>query len=128
MPIQISAFQLPSGAQGVRADCMGTVSKEDAAAWLQQVDPGGAYYGLPILAVTQQLDRVAPEARSMFGRRDHPENEIESWKAVVVSNPVIRVTTNFVIRISRTRKMRLFATEGEAMRWLDERLQEGAAR
>lgn len=127
MPIQTSAFRLPSGAQGVRADCTGTVSKEDANAWFQQIDPGGPYHGLPILAVAMNLDRVTPEARSVFSRRGDANARTESWMAVVVTNPVIRVTTNFVMRIARTNKLRLFAAEADAVRWLEDRLREDTA-
>lgn len=127
MPIQASAFRLPSGAQAVRADCIGTVSKEDADAWFQQIDLGGPFHGLPILAIALELDRVTPEARSVFGRRGDGTTRTESWMAVVLTNPVLRVTTNFVMRISRTRRMRLFATQEEAALWLDQRLREDAA-
>jgi len=119
MPIQTSAFQLPSGAQGVRADCTGTVDKEDADAWLKQIDPGGPFHGLPQLAVALKLDRVTSEARGVFGRLGDDPGRAKVWMAVVVTNPVIRVTTNFVMRISRNKMMRLFANEEEAVLWLD---------
>jgi len=127
MPIQASAFRLPSGLQGVRADCTGTVTKEEAGAWLRQVAPGGPFHGLPVLAVALQLDRLTPEARGVYAELSNSAPEVERWIAVVVTNPVIRVTANFAMRITKKRKMRLFRTEEEAVRWLDERLRADAA-
>ncbi|HVE82232.1 MAG TPA: hypothetical protein VND93_05270 [Myxococcales bacterium] len=111
----------------MRADCSGNVTKEDADAWLRQVDPGGPFHGLPILAVTLQLNRVASEARSVFAQRGDVAG-FKAWMAVVVTNPVIRVTTNFVMRMARNTKQRIFATEQEAILWLDERLREDAVK
>jgi len=126
MPIQASAFRLPSGARGVRAVCIGTITREDADTYLQQIALGGSFHGLPILAVTLQIGSIGPGAGGAFVRRGS-ERKTESWIAVVVTNPVIRVTTNFVVRISGTKKLRLFATEEEAVLWLDERVREDAA-
>jgi hypothetical protein len=127
MPIQASVFRLPSGARGVRADCIGTVTKEEVGAWLRQIDPDGPFHGLPVLAVALQLDRLTPEARGVYAKLSNSIPGIERWIAVVGTNPVIRVTANFVMRITKKRKMRLFRTEEEAVRWLDEHLRADAA-
>jgi len=122
MPIRASGFHLPSGARAVRADCTGVMNQEEAEAWVRQIDPGGPFSDIPILIDTVGLDRVTPEARALFGRRGDEVMQPHAWMALVVTNPVIRVATNFVMRMSGTRKMRLFANEGEAIRWLDEQL------
>src|ERR1043165_5297772 len=128
MPILISAFRLPCGAEGVRADCTGEVNAQDAQAWFQQTDPGGAFHLFPIHAVALKLERVTTEARSAFSRRGD-DMKTQAWMAVVVTNPVLRVTPNFSMRISGTRKMRLFGTEEAAVAWLDDRhRQDEAAR
>jgi hypothetical protein len=119
MPIQPSAFRLPSGAGAVRADCSGTISKEDAEAWLAQTDPGGSYHGLPILTVTLDIEHLEHEARRAFARRPNA-GDTDSWIAVVVTNLVMRITQN--------KKQRSFPTEGEAVAWLDERVRTDAAR
>jgi hypothetical protein len=127
MPIQASGFQLPSGARAVRADCTGIVTKEEAAAWMGQQDPGQPFHGLPILAITLHLDKVTADARGLFSRHGDRVRREEVWTAVVITNPLIRVTTNFVFRIAGTKKQRIFATEQEAVAWLDERVREDAA-
>jgi len=127
MPIQVSAFQLPSGARAVRADCTGTISHEEAEAWMSQGDPGGPFHGVPVLALTLQLDGVTPGARGVFARR-RDLTDIDPWTAVVITNPIIRVATNFVMRVARTKRQRIFATEQEAVLWLDERIRQDASR
>jgi hypothetical protein len=111
----------------VRADCTGTVTREDAVAWLRQVEPGGPFHGIPVLAVALQLDRLTPEARSVYAKLSNSAPGAERWIALVVTNPVVRVTANFAMRITKKRKMRLFRTEEEAVRWLDEHLRTDAA-
>jgi len=129
MPIQASIFRLPSGVRAVRADCTGTVTREDAHAWLRQVDLGGPFHGLPVLAIALHLDRMTPEARGAYAALGNSTPGVERWMAVVVNTPVLRVTViNFVMRITKKRKMHVFKTEEEAVRWLDERLHEDAAR
>jgi len=123
MPIEYSTFLLPSGARCVRADCSGALTKKDLAVGDQQLSPGGALHGLPILSVSTQVTSVSSDARQQLGSR-----EAEVWTAVVVTNPVIRVTTNFLMRVTGSKKQRLFTAEAEAIRWLDERAQEDEAR
>lgn len=120
-------MRLPSGARAARCDCSGIVTKADAEAWMAETGPGGPLYDLPILAVALQLQKVESDARGVFGQHQDPTRE-DNWMAVVVTNPVIRVTTNFVMRITRHRKQRLFSTEAEAVAWLEERLREDSAR
>ena len=45
----------------------------------------------------------------------------------MVTKPVIRVTINFLMRFNKIWKLRLFAREDEAVRWLDEQVRGGAA-
>ena len=65
MPIQYSTFQLPGGAQCVRADCSGSVTREEADFLIKQGDPGGPMHGLPILALTQKMASITADARGL---------------------------------------------------------------
>jgi hypothetical protein len=96
---------------------------EDMEAGEKQLGVGGALHGLPILSLSQKVTSVSSDARRLMSGR-----EAEVWTAVVVTNPVIRVTTNFLIRVTGSKKQRLFTTEAAAIQWLDERVQEDAAR
>jgi hypothetical protein len=120
MPYEISFFQLPCGARGFRMEGSGTFSKEDALATLKLVDPGGELHGLPCVVLTRNVGSISPEARRVYSTR----GELDTWMAVVVTNPVIRVTARFLMRIQKARKTGLFATEEKAIQWLDARVRE----
>ena len=64
---------------------------------------------------------MTPEARAVFGRHTYAQ-----WMAGVGTNPMMRMTANFIIRVKRTKWLRMFADEQEAVRWLDERARENA--
>ncbi len=127
MPTEYSIFQLPSGARCARAVLDGPYGKEEVADLMRQTDPGGPLYGLPLLALAQTMTSVSAEARGMYGRRGDMSLS-ESWTAGVITNPVIRVIANFLMRVQKRKKVRLFTSEPEAVRWLDERVREDAAR
>jgi len=46
---------------------------------------------------------------------------------VGVTNPVLRVTANFIARIQGRKKTRMFSGEPEALQWLDARVREDMA-
>ena len=126
MPFEMSTFQLPCGARCARVEVTGIVTGEEAAALAAHLDPGGAYHGLSLLVRGQKMKSMLPEARAVFGnRRSPPPTE---WMAIVLTNPLLRVTSNFILRMNGNVRRRLFSTEQEAVRWLDERTLEDAAR
>jgi len=87
---------------------------------------GGPYHGLSLLVGAQKVKTMLPEARAVFAnRRAPPPTE---WMAVVLTNPIVRVTSNFILRMNGNARRRLFSTEREAVQWLDERVREDAAR
>src|SRR3954469_15269177 len=100
MPMTSTIMQLPGGARCVRIECLGRVTGEDAEAILQQIRPGGSLHGLPLLGLTQKLESISSEARQAFGVRDLSASS--TWTAAVVTNPVIRVTANFLMRVNKT--------------------------
>jgi len=125
MPVEISTFHLPCGARCVRMDCVGDVDKADADQIMKQVDLGGPLHGLPTLGLTQRMRSLSADARGVFGRRSDGGAK-ESWRAVVVTSPLARVASNFLMRVYRLKKHRLFAKEADAVSWLDERVREEA--
>lgn len=116
MPFEISVLQLPGGARCARVEWTGLSTGDEARDVVRQIGPGGQYQGLPVLVVTQKTEFVTPEARAIFGAYKE-----QTWLAFVVTNPVIRVATRFVIRMNRNPRNGIFATEADALRWLDER-------
>jgi len=126
MPYQASFFQLPCGARCSRVDASGNFSGEDAAALIKDWEAGGPLHGMPALVQTSHMTSASSDARRLFSRRPDPGRE-EPWVAVVVTNPMIRVTVNFVTRIQGGKKMKLFAGEEESIQWLDDRIREEMA-
>ncbi len=126
MPYELSVFHLPGGARAARVRCIGTLLGEEATSMLKEWNADGPMHDLPALVLTQELEAMTAEARSFLsGRRERSPTE---WFAVVVTNPVMRVVGNFFARVSGTKRQRLFSTEAEAIKWLDERALENAAR
>jgi len=123
MPYEMTFFQLPCGARSARLDMRGIISREDTAALIKEVEPGGALHRQLCLVLTKDMDSFSSEARhaaSGDGRKWEPE----MWSAVVVTKPVIRVAINFILRITRSKRLKLFAREPEAIQWLDEQARE----
>jgi hypothetical protein len=94
---------------------------------MQQIESGAPLFGLPQLHLTQHMQKMSPEARSLFSARTKGGAE-KVWSAVVGSSPLIRVTVNFLLRVSTSRTTKMFASEAEAIAWLDERTREGMAK
>ncbi|HZN92486.1 MAG TPA: hypothetical protein VFB81_07260 [Myxococcales bacterium] len=126
MPYETTFFQLPCGARCFRLEAKGTLSGEDAAEMIRQVEPGGELYGLPCLILTRDMTSISPEARRRYAARGDVGDR-ETFTAVVVTNPVIRVSARFIMRIQRSRRTDLFATEEKALEWLDARVREDMA-
>lgn len=119
MPVQMRIFVLPGGARCLRMETSGHFSAEDADVVVRATNPGGEYHRLPQLVQTHKQLSISSEARKVFAARGEL-GEAEPWVAVVVTNPVVRVTTNFLARVGGSRKTRLFAAEAEALAWLDQ--------
>jgi hypothetical protein len=126
MPYQISTFTLPCGTRAARANAVGHIVKEDVHYLVEQSGPGGPIFMLPMLVTTHELKSLSTEARAMFGNNVVSDREAP-WCATVVTNPVIRVAINFMMRVNRTSMVRLFGTEEDAIRWLDERARQDMA-
>ena len=123
MPFTITTITLPCGSPCVRVESIGVVSKEDAAQMFAVIGEGGTMFGVPMLIQTERQKSLSPEGRSLFSKGfDSPDKQ--AWCGVVVINPLLRVTINFMVRMNGNRKVKMFAGEAEATRWLDERVRE----
>jgi hypothetical protein len=125
VPYEISTFQLPCGARAARVRLTGILDVHEARSMLENWAPGRPMYGTPSLVVPDETHVMMPEARSFFG--SWKEASATEWFAVVVSNPIARVTGNFIQRVSKATHRKMFPTEAEAVRWLDERARQNAA-
>jgi hypothetical protein len=121
MPYAVSTFILPCGTPATRADGSGVITAEAATELMAKIGPGGEQFGRPLLVLTQQMTKMSPEARSIFSASGDPTAD-RAWCAVVVTSPVIRVTVNFLLRVSKAPTVKLFSSEPDAIAWLDERV------
>ena len=126
MPYEISTFTLPCGARAARVKITGTFEGPEAHSAMDNWAPGGALHGVPGLVLTQEVKAATPEARSIFG--GWKETSATEWFAVVVTSPLLRVTGNFILRVSKSTRRKMFTTEAEALQWLDERARESGAK
>lgn len=127
MPVEMTTFELPGGTPCLRMVTSGHFSKVDADAVVKETSPGGIYFGMPQLVLTQQQVSISSDARGAFAARGS-QGESEPWVAVVVTNPIVRVATNFIVRIGRNKRTRLFGNEADAVQWLVEGGQESKAK
>jgi hypothetical protein len=126
MPYELSVFHLPCGARAARVRNIGTLLGTEAESMMKEWAPGGPMFGLPALVLNQDLKVMTTEARAVFSR--WPDPQPTEWFAIVGVNPVVRIAGNFIMRVGGVKQRRLFATEEEAIRWLDERARQSAAR
>ena len=127
MPFSITTISLPCGSPCVRVECDGVISKEDADQMMAVIGEGGTMFGVPMLIQSERQKSLSPEARRVFSKGFDSRNE-QAWCGVVVINPLLRVTINFVTRVTGNRKVKMFASVAEATRWLDERAREDQAK
>lgn len=127
MPYDVTTITLPCGTQALRAVGSGIITREDAEPLMQELDHG-RYRGMPQIWLTQQMKQMTPEARSIFSKAP-AEGVQRAWCVIVGASPLIRVTVNFLLRISRQGRLtKMFSTEPPAVAWLDERVREDAAK
>lgn len=120
MPYDITTFHLPGGTRCSRVVGTGHISKVDVDYLADHILPGKPLNGVPMLCLTQEMKGLSPEARKLFSGSGGPRHLVP-WCAVVVTNPVIRVTMNFILRIGKSDTLRLFTSETEAIQWLADR-------
>lgn len=127
MPYEVSILQLPCGARYARVNAHGIIVAADARAQVARMDqPDGDLYGMPTMFLTREMESMTPEVRAIFGARRNLGDK-DPWVAVVVANVLIRVFTNFVMRVRGSKKTRLFTSEEAALAWLNERAVGGQA-
>jgi hypothetical protein len=73
------------------------------------------------------LKSISSEARAVFAGRSDVRDR-QTWTAVLLTNPVIRVTANFIMRIQGSTRTKLFSSEPDALEWLDARVREQLAK
>jgi hypothetical protein len=125
MPYELTTFTLPCGARAGRIKIGATLEVEEARSMMASYAPGSPMYGLPTLVLMEETKELTPESRAFYSSWKEPSDT--EWYALVITNPVMRVSVSFIFRVAKTSRRRLFATEAEAVAWLDERARETRA-
>lgn len=126
MPYAFSTFTLPCGAPAVLANGTGIITRSDAEDLVKRTTRGGEYDGRQLLIDNRQMERMEPEARNFFGLTYDPNAE-HPWCAIIVPDPVLRVSVSFLLRTTKTTRVKLFSSQPEAIAWLDGQVREDAA-
>jgi hypothetical protein len=117
MPYTLKLEQTPKGLDITRLHTRGRITETEADALMHELS-ASAYSRLPMLAVTGQDTEVTADARRVFTTRVGTDGALPS--AIVTTNAVMRITVNFIGRVNGNHNTRLFATEREAMLWLEQ--------
>lgn len=115
------AHELKMDEDGIlRIKFIGDTGKDDAAAYLQDLQPfletATAKTPLNMLIYVEQAERFSGAARKAF---DQLNQDARTGKlAYLGANRFIRVLASFVSKASNRNNMRFFDTEAEALTWL----------
>ena len=119
MPIQYEVARTPGGHAIYRTESTGEVTQANAQEYREKV-LGAARGELPLLTVTRRGVEMSAAARkelsSISADKDDPRPA-----AFVVESAPMRVTMSFIFKVIGY-EPKLFATEPEALRYLDEQL------
>jgi hypothetical protein len=116
VPYDLKLSNLPSGARYVRVEASGIITGADVE-YLYHHEL--ARSGLALMVLTHKAESYQPEARALISKYSAHE-ETQPWTAVVIDDPRIRVTSNFIRRVGHTTRSVQFASEDEAVQWLEE--------
>mgnify|MGYP000949823967 CR=1 FL=1 len=124
MPIKLTHHETPKGHRYARTHSSGVVTGEEAEAVMAQLVPGQPGHAVGVLSVVDPGTEMRPEARRAFTSSNGLAAE-QLPVAIVVTSAPLRVTLSFVMRVVGTAlKTRFFATEAEALVWLETTLDE----
>lgn len=121
MPYSLVHDQTPKGLRITRLNISGKMSAEEAANLMVELGPGGRHADLPLLVISDPSTDIGAGARRIFTSGQSPDQPQQvRGTAVVTQSALMRVTVNFIGRVNRNQSTRLFATEAEALGWLEQ--------
>jgi hypothetical protein len=117
MPYTLQTEHTPSGAPITRMTVSGTIDVVEATSMMKEIGPNGPHGQLPMLIITDDSTDVTAAARRIF--TTNMGSDAARISATVITNVVLRVTTNFINRVNRSTHTRTFANAAQALEWLD---------
>ncbi|HEY8376584.1 MAG TPA: STAS/SEC14 domain-containing protein [Nannocystis sp.] len=116
MPFRYEEKTTPKGSPLLVIHAAGHVSFEDADELLRRILPGGPNHKWLLLTLADKSVEYAPAARKHFA------NMKEHYRglATVVGSPIVRAAINLMLRLNNSApNFRIFASEADALAWLD---------
>jgi hypothetical protein len=130
MPLTYAEFTSPRGVRMVRSLVSGELGLEEAQLIEKALLPGGDMHGLPYLAVAEKGTSFSPEFRGYFSHRQMSMDTPAI--AMVMPTTPLRVLVSFIVRVAQrfnrgaiTQPIQFFASEVEAITWLEEHARMG---
>jgi len=118
MPYSLNTDQTPNALRITRLITHGKITDDEAVQLMKELAPGAAHHGLPMLIVNADNTEVTAAARRIFTTQ--VGNDASRPAAIVTTSVVMRVTVNFIGRVNGNHSTKLFATEAEAVAWLEQ--------
>lgn len=121
MPLDISESRTPTGNKLLLVQAQGVVTGAQAQVLVDDVATSGPHAGWPIFCKIAKGTEYTPEARkTMTAGGSYP------CCAILVTSAVLKTLVNFMMRVTGSDpRARMFATEAEALAWVDQVLQRG---
>jgi len=121
MPLDISETKTPAGHRLLLVQASGIVTGPQAQVLVDDVRQDGPHGGWPIFCKIAKGTEYTPEARkTMTSGGSYP------CCAILVGSTVLKTLVNFMMRVSGAdARSRMFATEAEALAWIDHVLRSG---
>jgi hypothetical protein len=120
MPIDISELTTRAGHPVLKAIFAGDVTVADAQRYHSQLLPGQRYEFVGHLIVGKVSGVSADVKRVLSSAKADPNNPPPV--AIVLSSAIARMVAGLVMRTGNNENTDFFATEADALEWLDQRV------
>jgi hypothetical protein len=125
MVMEYSPGKTPKGRQCVLLLSSGTVTFDEADRFANLLLPGGEFYGMPLMATVKDGTDFTLDARKRFANMGNTNDDFPT--AIVITSAPVRLMINFIVKASNLTRskpsvVKFFSEKGEAMKWLDEEM------
>jgi len=119
MPFSLQNERTLSSLRITRLTISGKITEEEATDLMTKLGREGGFGGIPLLVISDPSTDIGAGARRIFTAQADATQPVMPT-AVVTKSAVMRVTVNFIGRVNGNQNTKMFATEAEAVRWLEE--------
>ena len=117
MPIELTEARTPAGHPLLRNDGSGRITGPEVQKLMDAIAEGGRYHGWRQLHVLAKGAEMSKESRALVSQQY--QDAVQTAVAVVVPSAVLRVTIQFILKVTGDQRTKLFSDEASALEWLD---------